>query len=100
MRVPLIGKRRNKAARAANPVPVINEAAPGPVARMILEQAGLPDALYVNTEARADLAEALNRTDQPATRLAEYVGFNKAGRPYDKRTGKLISASKLAEHEV
>jgi hypothetical protein len=87
MKVPLIGRAKRRAMKAANPVPVINETDPA---------TGHPT--HYETTYRPEHPAVAPAEDVLAA--ADWIAYNKAGRPYDKRTGKLISASKLAEHEV
>lgn len=74
MRLPLIGRARVKALHNTNLVPVIAEAGTEPV----------PDS-----------GPSMQDTIAAVLDAADWVGYNKAGRPYDKRTGRLIKQGRM-----
>lgn len=106
MRVPIIGRARRRALKAASPVPVIAEASPDewplpdwPGSTTSTGYGGGGD--YAAEPALAPTGQSYQvRVGDAETRLADYVAFNKAGRPYDKRTGRLIRSSELESHKI
>lgn len=90
MRLPLIGRARVKALHNTNPVPVIAEAAhPGNATAL---PPGWPPATGLDLE-RSVLPEPAPAED--VLEAADWIGYNKAGRPYDKRTGRLIKQGRM-----
>lgn len=85
MRLPLIGRARVKALHNTNPVPVIGYGGGGDYGAGP-EHAAEPEttAVTVGAAPAEDVLEA-----------ADWIGYNKAGRPYDKRTGRLIKQGRM-----